>query len=100
MCDRLTTCIMVLALLLLPAEGPAQQAAPVSGGWRTPWNYDGPKGAEHWGSLDPAYGLCSSGREQSPIDIRITTKAAFPPSDSPTRKGRSESSTTATQPCA
>lgn len=46
--------------------------------WKTPWDYAGVKGAEHWGSLDPAYALCSSGKAQSPIDIRDTQKLALP----------------------
>lgn len=46
--------------------------------WATPWNYEGPSGPDHWGSLDPAYAACNAGREQSPIDIRSTTKADLP----------------------
>jgi carbonic anhydrase len=46
--------------------------------WRTPWDYEGPKGAEHWSALDPAYALCNSGKEQSPIDIGDTEKSKLP----------------------
>src|SRR5579862_5353043 len=35
-----------------------------------PWTYQGKTGALVWGKLDPAYKACSSGHEQSPIDIR------------------------------
>ncbi|HEY5060471.1 MAG TPA: carbonic anhydrase family protein [Gemmatimonadaceae bacterium] len=69
---------MILAILFCPVHAAAQQAAPASGGWRTPWSYDGPKGAEHWGGLDPAYAACSSGRQQSPIDITTAAKADLP----------------------
>src|SRR5215510_3383410 len=48
------------------------------GQWRTPWNYEGPRGADHWSDLDPAYQPCNTGREQSPIDIRGTERAALP----------------------
>jgi carbonic anhydrase len=34
------------------------------------WTYDGKTGPLNWGRLDPAYKACSSGKEQSPIDIR------------------------------
>src|SRR5579863_4245437 len=34
------------------------------------WTYEGKNGPMVWGKLDPAYGLCSKGHEQSPIDIR------------------------------
>ncbi len=33
------------------------------------WTYEGPEGPEHWGELSPDYALCSTGAEQSPIDI-------------------------------
>ena len=34
------------------------------------WDYYGKTGPLGWGHLDPAYRLCSEGKEQSPIDIR------------------------------
>ncbi len=34
------------------------------------WTYEGKTGPIVWGKLDPAYGACSKGHEQSPIDIR------------------------------
>jgi len=45
--------------------------------WRTPWAYEGPRGSDHWADLDPQYAACA-GKEQSPIDIRTTQKAALP----------------------
>jgi carbonic anhydrase len=47
--------------------------------WKTPWDYEGPRGAEHWSTLDPDYAPCNVGKEQSPIDIRDTQKAQLPP---------------------
>ncbi len=38
-------------------------AAPV------PWGYEGAEGSEFWGELSPAYALCGTGKEQSPIDF-------------------------------
>jgi carbonic anhydrase len=46
--------------------------------WRTPWNYEGPRGADHWSELDPDYAPCNTGKEQSPIDVRETEKARLP----------------------
>jgi carbonic anhydrase len=46
--------------------------------WKTPWDYDGARGPDHWGELDPAYAVCETGKEQSPIDIRNTKKANLP----------------------
>jgi carbonic anhydrase len=34
------------------------------------WNYAGHTGPLLWGRLDPAYGACSRGHAQSPVDIR------------------------------
>ena len=78
MFDRFTTCVIAAAALLRPLEATAQNAAPASGGWRTPWSYEGEKGPEHWGALDPEYSACNAGHEQSPVDITTTTKAALP----------------------
>jgi carbonic anhydrase len=43
--------------------------------WKTHWDYEGPRGPEHWTTLDSAYALCNQGTEQSPIDIQSTQKA-------------------------
>lgn len=34
------------------------------------WSYEGEGGPEHWGDLKPEYIKCSTGKRQSPIDIR------------------------------
>lgn len=36
------------------------------------WGYEGEHGPAHWGEMDPAYTLCATGLEQSPIDIAAT----------------------------
>ncbi len=33
------------------------------------WGYSGNVSPEHWGSLDPSFGVCSTGTNQSPINI-------------------------------
>lgn len=42
------------------------------------WGYQGEHGAEHWGELDPAFALCSTGRNQSPINIDRALDAELP----------------------
>jgi len=33
------------------------------------WTYEGAEGPASWGSIDPAYATCGTGKSQSPIDI-------------------------------
>ncbi len=67
----MTFLLLVVAAISFPASSQAQ--------WKAPWDYKGPRGAEHWSELDPEYALCNSGKEQSPIDIRNTEKSELPP---------------------
>lgn len=66
-------------VVLIPTSPQAQNAKPVSTTWRTPWNYEGSRGPEYWGDLDPNYAPCKDGHEQSPINIRGEQKADLPP---------------------
>jgi carbonic anhydrase len=43
------------------------------------WTYEGAEGPEHWGELSPDFALCSTGVEQTPIDIPST--ASVNPAD-------------------
>jgi len=63
--------IGIIAILLAAPEASHAQ-------WKTKWSYGGPTGPEHWGDLDPDYAACKVGRQQSPIDIKETTKAILP----------------------
>jgi carbonic anhydrase len=62
--------LLIAAIAMVPPSAVAQ--------WRTPWSYEGAKGPEHWGDLDPEYAACKTGKEQSPVDIRKTEKADLP----------------------
>ncbi len=57
---------------------PVLVSAGLQAQWKTPWAYEGARGADHWSELDPAYALCNLGKGQSPIDIRTTEKAQLP----------------------
>jgi carbonic anhydrase len=63
--------VLVVAIAMAPASARGQ--------WRTPWSYEGARGPEHWGDLDPEYAACNAGKEQSPIDIRNAQKVNLPP---------------------
>lgn len=70
--------IKTYAPFLALAAGLAFTAASAHAQWRTPWSYSGTRGPAHWASLDPEYAACG-GKQQSPIDIRVATKANLPP---------------------
>ena len=38
-------------------------------GQATHWGYAGAEGPEHWGKLDPKFSACSTGKNQSPINL-------------------------------
>lgn len=42
------------------------------------WGYVGHEGPEHWGELDPAYAMCASGKNQSPINLTNFVEAELP----------------------
>ena len=44
----------------------------------THWTYEGEKGPQFWGKLDPDFSLCADGKSQSPIDIAKTSPASLP----------------------
>ncbi len=37
--------------------------------WAQEFGYSGALGPAHWGALSPAWATCSTGREQSPVDV-------------------------------
>jgi carbonic anhydrase len=43
------------------------------------WSYQGKDGPDHWSELSPQFKQCSTGHEQSPIDIRNATPADLQP---------------------
>lgn len=68
----------LVAVLVLCPPGYAQESGQYVSPWKTPWEYEGPRGADHWSELDPAYAACNRGKAQSPIEIRHTEKAKLP----------------------
>ncbi|QEP41717.1 carbonic anhydrase family protein [Ectothiorhodospiraceae bacterium BW-2] len=43
------------------------------------WGYSGHGGPEHWGALSPDYALCSSGKNQSPVNLTGMVEGELPP---------------------
>ncbi|KAF9997356.1 hypothetical protein BGZ65_007072 [Modicella reniformis] len=58
---------LALGALLVSITTSVVSAAP-----STPWTYGQDNaGPQHWGKLDPKYGICGTGKMQSPIDIAV-----------------------------
>lgn len=72
------TALRKTSILALTTGALLFAALPSHAQWRTPWSYDGDKGAAHWGALDPDYAVCENGKAQSPIAIDATRKAELP----------------------
>ena len=77
--DRMTLVLFVVSAFLASQYSQAQ--------WKTRWDYEGAKGAEHWSELDPDYAPCNAGKEQSPIDIQNSVKADLPTLQFESRSG-------------
>ena len=45
---------------------------------KTHWAYSGQEGPEHWGSLDSDFITCSTGKNQSPVNLIRMTKGYLP----------------------
>jgi carbonic anhydrase len=71
----LSRALLAAAAVLSPASAHAQVAHGAE--WKTPWGYQGDIGPDHWATLAPEYSACD-GKEQSPIDIRATSKVSLP----------------------
>jgi len=69
--QRILCLSMLAGIALLPYVAAAQEAKPH-------WSYKGEGDPSHWGKLDPAYSACSTGKTQSPIDIKGAKPAALP----------------------
>jgi carbonic anhydrase len=73
--------LLLIALPFALADSPAQEAdySHYVSPWKTPWEYQGARGPEHWSELDAMYAPCNTGQAQSPIDIRTARKTDLPP---------------------
>ncbi len=67
-----------MAILVLVGAAGALVSTVPRAQWKTAWSYEGARGPEHWGDLDPDYAACKNGKEQSPIDIQSAEKAELP----------------------
>ena len=56
-------------LLVVSACAPGEEPTSAQPPSTAHWAYEGEEGPLHWGEVDPAYELCGTGKNQSPIDI-------------------------------
>ena len=61
---------LIVSSLALPAA--AQEGHPKH------WGYQGEVGPEHWQEFESDFGTCSSGRNQSPVDLASFIEADLP----------------------
>lgn len=69
--QRISFLSLLAGLALLPSLAASQEAKPH-------WSYKGEGDPGQWGKLDPAYAACSTGKTQSPIDIKGANPAGLP----------------------
>lgn len=69
--------LLAVALLATACTTP-NQAPHASGAQPAHWTYGGAGGPEHWGELSPKFSVCSSGRNQSPVNLTAPIKAKLP----------------------
>lgn len=70
---KLTTWYLILVISFL--AGSIVFVNPVSASGPIHWGYEGAEGPEFWGELSPDFALCSTGQEQTPIDVPATAPA-------------------------
>ncbi|MDE0051755.1 MAG: carbonic anhydrase family protein, partial [Rhodospirillales bacterium] len=56
----------------------------------TCWGYEPHNGPALWGTLDPTFGVCALGTEQSPIDLTGGRRAELAPVEFDYRRSRIE----------
>lgn len=62
---KISLVLIILGLLLIVSPF----ARPLLAQTAVHWTYEGAEGPAHWGDLSPDYALCSTGTQQSPVDI-------------------------------
>ena len=70
---------MIRGLFLSVLATVAFSVLPVHAASKTLWSYSGNSGPQHWSMLDPAYVVCGSGKNQSPINLTRIVESDLPP---------------------
>ena len=66
-------------IVSIAVAGLGVTAAAQEGAHPAHWGYAGEVGPEHWAEFESDFGACSSGRNQSPIDLGNFIEAELPP---------------------
>jgi len=75
---KITSSNLFVAFLLVVSSYSLLVAAAGGPSDCPPWGYFGTNGPQYWGNLCPAYALCATGEEQSPINIDPYASAVDP----------------------
>ena len=83
MTASIRACLLMSALALAGltaafVDPPAEPAPQHAGSEDHVWTYSGERGPQAWGSLEPGNVLCSSGAQQSPVDLAAALDARAP----------------------
>lgn len=74
----LTLVAAVYAGLAVAGEKSHGSSGSSATGEKIHWGYTGDIGPEHWGELDESFATCSTGKNQSPIDLNNMLEADLP----------------------
>jgi carbonic anhydrase len=66
--------ISTFAILVAVSVAPAAFAQATAATHTPHWGYSGAGGPSHWADIDPSFATCSTGKRQSPIDIKGAKK--------------------------
>ncbi|MBF0423425.1 MAG: carbonic anhydrase family protein [Magnetococcales bacterium] len=72
-------CILLVAFFAINDFSAAQASDKDAGHLSSHWSYSGATGPQYWDRLNPKYGVCAQGVNQSPINLQSFIDAKLPP---------------------
>ena len=66
--------VVILVAGLTSLAGAQEKPSAPKGAEPPHWGYSGNVGPDRWSALSPAYEMCGLGRNQSPIDLTVSSQ--------------------------